>query len=169
MTEASPSPMQDRKALKNAVHREPVWRDRADYIVVAELPEEGRGEQLWARQVAEHQFEMCCIPFFLYGVALGDLFDTDANDRFQAVIKRSGRHVWRVWFGDTGTVPHAIADQLSNLGALLEWSSKDLLAVDAPNAERARVIDDFLVARHEAGELIMERAATRIDGSDPGS
>lgn len=59
-----------------SVHREPVWRDRANFVVNAPLPEEGRYEQLWSRQLSDDCFEVCCIPFFLYDVALGDVVQT---------------------------------------------------------------------------------------------
>ncbi|NOV98762.1 hypothetical protein HDG69_003357 [Isoptericola halotolerans] len=58
---------------KFSVHDEPAWRERASFIVHAALPEQGRYEQLWCRQVSDDTFEVCCIPFFLYDVALGDL------------------------------------------------------------------------------------------------
>jgi|HubBroStandDraft_2_1064218.scaffolds.fasta_scaffold979647_2 hypothetical protein len=40
------------------VHRDPVWRERSNFIVHAELPEKDRPkrfEQLWARQLSEDQ------------------------------------------------------------------------------------------------------------------
>jgi hypothetical protein len=64
------------------LHPEPVWRDRADFVVHAELPEADRPkrfEQLWARQLAEREFELCCIPFFIYDVALGDVVRTSPS------------------------------------------------------------------------------------------
>ncbi len=42
------------------VDDKPVWRDRANFIVNAELPESDspkRFEQLWTRQVGDDQFE----------------------------------------------------------------------------------------------------------------
>src|SRR5947209_2116831 len=63
---------------REAVHSEPVWRDRSNFIIAAEVLGGGdtRTEQLWARQVDEHRFEVCCIPFFVYDVALGDVVVT---------------------------------------------------------------------------------------------
>ena len=62
-----------------AIHLNPAWRDRANFIafVSIELDEPGeRWEQLWARQIANNLFEICCIPFFAYDLALGDQVDT---------------------------------------------------------------------------------------------
>jgi hypothetical protein len=50
-------------------------------MIGAELAEEDRDEQLWARQVGDRRFEICCIPFFVYDMALGDVVETDANHR----------------------------------------------------------------------------------------
>lgn len=45
---------------KFSIHREPAWRDKANFVINAKLPEEGRFEQLWTRQVCEDTFELCC-------------------------------------------------------------------------------------------------------------
>lgn len=41
---------------KVAVHDQPVWRDRSDFIINAELAEEGRFEQLFVRRLGEDRF-----------------------------------------------------------------------------------------------------------------
>src|SRR3954453_9406655 len=70
----------------DAVHAAPVWRERADFVIGARLPEEGRAEQLWARRIEGRHFEVCCIPFFLYDVALGDVVETDADYDLERVV-----------------------------------------------------------------------------------
>jgi hypothetical protein len=58
-----------------ATHDYPAWRAQANYLIMADLSPWGlqdRWEQLWASQVAEDEFILCCIPFFTYGMALGD-------------------------------------------------------------------------------------------------
>jgi len=140
---------------KDVIHPEPVWRERADFIIGAPLPE-GRAEQLWARRVDGHLFELCCIPFFVFDVALGDLVETDAGYEIVGVVQRSGRSVFRVWFGESFRPRQQIADQLSDLGALLEWSSVNLLAVDADGTARAKVVADFLAEREGEGQLTYE-------------
>lgn len=80
---------------KEAVHPDPVWRDRSNFVIGARLPEPGRTEQLWARQLGDRRFELCCIPFFLYDLALGDVVETDDNYDVVRVLKPSGRYVYR--------------------------------------------------------------------------
>jgi len=134
-----------------------VWRERADFIIGASLPEEARAEQLWVKRLDEPLvFEMCCIPFFLYDVALGDVVQTDASFEFLRVVEPSGRFVFRIWFGDSFHPRQEIADQLSEIGALLEWSSTNLVAVDAAGAKEAWIVADFLRDQEARGRLTYE-------------
>ncbi|MFT3797071.1 hypothetical protein [Microbacterium sp.] len=55
-----------------AVHRDPIWRDRADFIIGAEIDPGDTGteaEQLWATTVDNRLFDLCFIPFFVYDVS----------------------------------------------------------------------------------------------------
>jgi hypothetical protein len=145
------------------VHREPIWRDRADFIINAELAEADRPhrfEQLWARRLQDETFEICCIPFFLFDIALGDVVKTTSKgDRryvLEKVVKPSGRYVFRVWFGDSFHPRDEIAEELEAMGALIEWSSPNLLAVDAADEQHAKRLADFLAEREQKKQLIYE-------------
>jgi len=74
----------------------------------------------------------------------------------QRVIRRSGRYVFRVWFGESFHPRDEIAEKLKALGALIEWSSRNLLAVDTVDEEHAQVVADFLAEHQNAGNLIYE-------------
>jgi Domain of unknown function (DUF4265) len=76
------------------------------------------------------------------------------------VAEPSGRHAFRVWFGDSFTPRDEISDQMETLGSLVEWSSRNLLAVDAANAERAQRVANFLTEREDAGQLLYETGRT---------
>ncbi|MGH9151744.1 MAG: DUF4265 domain-containing protein [Acidimicrobiales bacterium] len=150
---------------REARHEDPVWRDRSDFVIAAEIASEGADrEQLWAKQLSEDTFEICCIPFFVYDVALGDVVQTaPAGGRryiVQNVIRPSGRFVFRVWFGDSFQPRREIADELEALGALLEWSSPNLLAVDAADEELAKVVSGWLLEREQQGHLVYETGKT---------
>jgi Domain of unknown function (DUF4265) len=71
------------------------------------------------------------------------------------VVEPSGRFVFRVWFGEAFHPRQKVADELTERGAL-EWSSANLLAVDAPNEERAQVIADYLAEQERTGRLTFE-------------
>jgi hypothetical protein len=54
-----------------AVHREPIWRERANFIVAAHLgTNEGKNqwEQIWSRQISPYRFEICSIESFTASV-----------------------------------------------------------------------------------------------------
>lgn len=147
---------------REAVHPEPVWRARSDFVIAARLQEDDEleFEQLWARQVAPYRFELCCIPFFLFDMALGDVVETDEDYTVRRVVEPSGRYVFRVWFGDTVFPREEVAQRLTALEALLEWSSANLLAVDARDRDHAQKIADELAAAEARGELRYETGRT---------
>ena len=140
------------------VHREPVWRDRSDFVIAAHIAgaDEPATEQLWARQVGAYRFEICCIPFFTYGVALGDVVETADDYTVRRVAERSGRKTFRAWFGESSCPPQALVDELRAVGALLEWSSPNLLAVDAADDEVARRVRAVLQERQGRGQVTYE-------------
>jgi hypothetical protein len=145
------------------VHTDPVWRDRANFIIAAELSERDRPwrlEQLFARQVEENLFEVCCIPFFVYDLALGDVVATspepDHAHLVSELVEPSGRYVFRVWFSDPSNPRDEVANELTASGSLLEWSSRNLMAVDASDRGSAQAIADLLAQRERAGHLRYE-------------
>ncbi len=148
-----------------STHGEPVWRDRANFIVNAALREEGRFEQLWCRQVTDCTFEVCCIPFFLYDVALGDVVETSPQAERKYVLSgvrtRSGRYVFRAFFERRQyRFRHEVVEALKSLGALVEWSSPSLLAVDARDAAHGQEIADYLHDQQEQEHLVYETGKT---------
>lgn len=150
------------RGVKEATHTEPLWRDRANFIIASLVDlEDGVGrEQLWARQIGPFEFEISCIPFFAYDLALGDIVRTSADYVVQEVIRRSGRYVFRVWLGGSSIDKDWLAQELVRLGGQLEWSSTHLLAVDAPDEATAARISSFLADLQERGELVYETGRT---------
>ena len=116
--------------VSEAVHQDPAWWDRSNFIIAAPVSDGGdiKTEQLWARKDDKGGFEVCCIPFFAYDLALGDVVEADAEYLVRRVIRPSGRFVFRVWFGESFQPRDEVADELKALGSLIEWSSRNLLA-----------------------------------------
>ncbi|KXC05758.1 MULTISPECIES: DUF4265 domain-containing protein [Microbacterium] len=144
-----------------SVHPNPVWRERANFIINARLPEEGRFEQLWCRRLTESTFEVCCIPFFLYDVALGDIVETESTSEgrfvFRGVRQRSGRFVFRVHFFDSSRDSRRAVEQWTiGAGGLIEWATPTLLAIDADSPARASRIGEWLQAESRVGQMIYE-------------
>jgi len=163
-----PCPWQHRGPIplasdSEATHQDPVWRSKSDFIIgIAVDPDDTNvsSEQLYARKIDDRHFELCCIPFFVYDLALGDVVETDVHYTVSKVVTPSGRFVFRVWFGGSSYPKHEITEALSAMGALLEWSSRDLLAVDALDEAHARDIHGFLLAHQDLGHLIYESGKT---------
>ena len=58
---------------KIATHPGPVGRERTNFIVQLDLAGHGMPgnfEQCWTRTDDHRLFELCCIPFFTYGLSL---------------------------------------------------------------------------------------------------
>lgn len=149
--------------VREAIHQEPVWRDRSNFVIATQIDPGETGistEQLWARQIDERHYELCCIPFFAYDLALGDVVEVDASYMVKRVTKPSGRFVFRVYFGRSDYPRDDIVERLTALGGLLEWSSVNLLAVDAPDLAGAQPVADYLQEQEDQGQLMYETAKT---------
>lgn len=148
-----------------ARHTEPAWRTRANFVIAADIassPEKREWEQLWARKLSDTQFEICCIPFFVYDLALGDEVETDGDHVLCRVVKPSGHFTFRVWFGDSTNPDDRIRvmEVIQREGCEHEWSSENLLAIDAATAEKAQALTDMLVALQEASSVTYEVGRT---------
>lgn len=129
-----------------AVHSDPIGRARANFVIFARLGTvggTGGWEQLWARQVGPDLFEICCIPFFLYGFALGDVVRTHPGHGRQwvvaDVVTASGNAVVRLWLrGSTAKLGQVLAEA-KELGLPAEISGEHLVAVSVRQDQRARV------------------------------
>jgi hypothetical protein len=142
-----------------ATHADPVWRSRSDHVIAAAIDPGDTDydvEQLWARRIDQTHFEICCIPFFMYDVALGDIVEVDAELSFVRVTEPSGRYVFRVYLGRSSDPADELVEALRGMGSLVEWSSDILLAVDAASRVEAQHVADFLHGRVEADRLTYE-------------
>ncbi|HEX2912519.1 MAG TPA: DUF4265 domain-containing protein [Chloroflexia bacterium] len=152
--------------IKSFVHQNPIWRNKANFLIGAKCSDEDTAdlewEQLWCRQVSENRFEICCIPFFVYNLALGDEVTTysylDIPYMLDQVVKPSGHYTFRVWFNDSSdsVIRNKITSEISRLECLIEWSSEHLLAVDAASNEQAQELADYLIQMEQQGYLIHE-------------
>jgi hypothetical protein len=151
------------------LHTDPAWRARANFIVNAPLPKSDSGkeyEQLWLRKTDGILYEVCCIPFFLYDLALGDLVEVEIleGDQYQLgrVAVPSGRYVLRVWFGDAGIATRdEVMRDISDMPVILEWYSSNLLAIDLENFNEAQRMADYLLDAERAGKLVYETGRMR--------
>ncbi|WP_326566213.1 DUF4265 domain-containing protein [Amycolatopsis rhabdoformis] len=146
--------------MKFIVHESPVGRGDSDCIARADLAPfgfEGEVEQLWLKRLEDGLFEVCCIPFRVYGISLGDIVALSPDGTTVArVVGKSGRRVLRVFLLETpgfSSVAREFEAEISRLGLLREWSGDRHAAVDVPiGVEVAGII----------GLLEREEAASRV-------
>lgn len=151
---------------KSYTHANPIWRERANFIIGAKCSEDAstvrEWEQLWSRRISGKRFEICCIPFFVYSLALGDEVEVAPEwglpYMVQRVVKHAGHYTFRVWFEDTAppNTREEVSAEVTRLGCLVEWSSDNLLAVDASSQEQAQLVADILESREKRGHLVYE-------------
>jgi hypothetical protein len=161
---------------KIATHSDPVWRDRANFILMARMDDfdEVRWEQLFAKRLTENHFEICCIPFFVYDLALGDEVETEVDGEFawvvQRVVKDAGQYTFRVWFGDAPglsgdlhhhrEIYHEVSERLHKLGCLSEWYSPNLLAVSAAS-DMSGAVADYLWELEQTRGIVYETGRSK--------
>ena len=146
--------------MREAVHASPVWRDRSNFVIGATVDPAGTdvtSEQLWARKSDDGTFEVCCIPFFAYDLALGDRVLVDDEYNVVRVVWPSGRYVFRVYLDqDQQRDAPRLEDWLRSHDLLFEWSSASLVSIDAPDLPSAQALGAALLEREQRGELLME-------------
>lgn len=143
-----------------AIHNSPIWRNRANFVFAAHLgTKDGKNEweQLWGQKTGSQRFILCCIPFFVRDVALGDEVETDADFVLCRVVQPSGQMTFRVWFGGQSTAAREeLVREIGEANPLMEWSSENLLALSVPEGVEAQRLADYLHAKEQQGLLQYE-------------
>ncbi len=145
-------------------HSLPLWEDKGTTVVLAYVTDDedkNEWEALWARQIRKDHYEICCIPFFAYKIALGDIVRTNSRRAVVGVAEPSGRSVFRVYFKpefDASTREARIRDVLNgiaDLGGEMEFYHEDLLGIDAKNKDIANKVVEFLKEWEGNTELLL--------------
>lgn len=155
-----------------ATHDEPVARERTNYILRLDLGTDGMPghfEQMWTRTEDKQRFELCCIPFFTYGLSLGDVITiTDEHGAYRVDSKAGHR-----------TIRFAIQDQefahrrheelhgaLAATGVLMELRGHayGYGAIDIATQEQADAVIAVLRPLAENATLMWEWADPVVPG-----
>jgi hypothetical protein len=150
---------------KIITHADPAWRERTNFIArldLAQHGEPGRYEQVWTRTDDQHLFELCCIPFFTYGISLGDTLQIDRKTGTHTIHQKSGHRTIRIVFR-SDKAAHQQHNQLHDtltgtLGCLAEFHGVHYAAIDLATDHQASAVIDMLAPLHDAGALIWEWA-----------
>lgn len=147
-----------------ALHLNPVWKSKANFIINASIDNNNdalKYEQLWTRRINDNEFEVCCIPFFLYDIALGDVVSTvssgDKKYLLDQVTKRSGRRVFRVWLKGNGDDQKRVLKTFIGMpGVTLEPYSEKLIALDVDGDRAIQLVQEKLTNEESNGSLEFE-------------
>jgi hypothetical protein len=151
---------------KTLQHLNPIWRDKANFIIGIEVPSpvpeiDMAWEQLWSKQLSENRFCICCIPFFARNISLGDDVVTNTDYMIQKVVKPSGQFTYRVWFGDSKepNIRSIIIDEVNQIGCLIEWYSNNLLSISC-SENNTQLIGEKLMRKQQEGLIYYESGNT---------
>jgi len=159
-------------AAQPRTHQDPLWRDRANYIFMAELKDErilGSAysyEQMWGRKVTGEftPVELCCVPFFVPELSLGDVVslqkDASGLPVMRDVVVRSGRGVLRVVFVNPTRGREVVLNRIISAGGAPERSSVSYYAVSVDNADEQAAVEAVLTVEVHDGSLMYEVART---------
>ena len=145
-------------------HSDPIGRERTNYInrIAIDNPPDGRFEQVWTHTDDNKVFELCCIPFFPYGVSYGDLIAITDDGAFQ-VVKKSGHQTIRVVIHDAKYAQERHAEfhgLIASAGVRSETSghAASYWALDIENSNQAREVVRVLTPLSEVRTLDWEWA-----------
>lgn len=150
-------------------HPHPVWADKADFLLQLRIQtgdprmdDPPRYEELPVQDMGEGFCRICCVPFFLYDLALGDVLKL-TDGKLDGVAQESGHHTFRAYFG-RAFMPAArsvLIDELAMMpGVITEWYSNDLLGLSAENDAVAKQLARWLETAMSRGQLQYETGRT---------
>lgn len=124
------------------VHDAPVKAAKQNYIARVDLTPfgfPGLFEQIWLGDLGDGLYEVRCIPFRVYGLALGDVVNVSPSGTLiSSLVRPSGRKVLRVLLvpslsaGRLSAVINSINMKAGEAGLLFEWSGDRHIAIDVP-------------------------------------
>lgn len=116
-----------------AVHMSPAWREQSNLLFTAAIEEHGDSpgrEQLWGKIISKNTALLCCIPFFLYDLSIGDLCNISDDFKFISVREAGDQDTYRIFFSHQfDKDSDLILEKIKAFDCLFEWYSQRLLAV----------------------------------------
>ncbi|MFC8718158.1 DUF4265 domain-containing protein [Kitasatospora sp. NPDC057198] len=153
--------------MQFVVHEHPVGRAATNYIARADLAPfglEGQVEQLWLTPAGEGRYRVACVPFFTYGIALGDTVLLDGDDYVSQVVGVSRHRVLRLLFtpdlpaADLRRAADLVTTEVLAAGLPSEWSGERFVAVDVPPGAAPSGVFAAMEAAVAAGHAFWEWA-----------
>jgi hypothetical protein len=99
-------------------------------------------ETPWARHLGNNEYELDNLPWYAYGISLGDVFEAtpDADDprpHLRRVLRKSGNRTLRIIFAaraEDSPETAAVLDTLVKMGCSYEGANGKFIAVNIPQA-----------------------------------
>ena len=125
---------------------------------------------MWAREIEGDLFALKNLPFFAFGLNLGDVVRAPLAGRMrevEGVVRPSGHRTLRIMFGEhvTQAEQKRYLDALRELGGSFERGTKRLVAVDAPPDAKYDAMIALLDRWDLHRELVFETCEQRVAGS----
>ena len=124
-------------------------------VKVALTGPDGEVETLWAIPRGDGRYELDNLPWFSYGVSLGDVVeaapDADGLLAFTRVVDKSGNRTVRVMLerddatGNTTFESQRLLDQLNAAGCSYEGMKHTLFAVNVPSTVALESVTTILI------------------------
>ena len=130
-------------------------------------------EMLWARRVAENQFEIRSIPYAAYGLNRGDIVQTEKTDkdrspRVRRVLQNSGHRTIRVIFTNPKMpVPERenLFIELKQYGTDFEKVNDNYFIMDVADPEYYEQLCSIFGRLHAGQVVAYETCEGRVTGS----
>lgn len=145
-------------------HPHPVWHDRVNSALMLPMisPEtEQCFEQLWtAYSKVENAYQVCCVPFYVYDITLGDWLDLDTTKgNHVRRIRTIGHTTLRIWFYEV-TQMQTMVHKLLDLGCFCEQGTDNqLIGVSVPDEVSLATVSQVLQSEVERGTLSYEQSS----------
>lgn len=131
-------------------HEHPAWGSRVDTTVLAPVAGMERAfEELPCERGEDGSYVVCCLPFQVEGVHLGDVVaavvDRSGRPIVESVSTRAGRVTVGLEVSLMRTSPAAIVERLDAMNRVYEWPGGSSIVVDAmDNADADELISLLL-------------------------
>lgn len=126
-----------------ATHVHPAWKGKADYIFRCRIESKNdrdEWEQMWGKVIVEHTYMVCCIPFFIYGLSLGDVVKVNEDGDFE-ILEKSSQNTIRIWIDNAEIATKSdIISKVLNFCDNAEMHSDILFAFSVCNERYAAMI-----------------------------
>jgi hypothetical protein len=128
-------------------HPYPAWREHINGSIWLRLDDGDSTlfdyEQIWVHRFGDSLAQVCCIPFVVTELCLGDIvLESEGEVR---LVKKSGNKTLWVWTeADVSEVMVESVQRLFHAGYEYEWVNSRGLVVSAPSLERAHQAETLL-------------------------